>query len=175
MPVRPLPAALGVLICLLGGAFAAHAAPPAPAFTLKLLESGETFDSRALIGKKPVVVRFQASWCKPCAADAAAFERAWRTYGARGVEFVAVHVQDTEGDARQFLRAHGATYPAGLDPKLRVANLFKAKGTPYTVVVDKKGEIVARLAGRADDRRLATTLDPLLREPPKKKPPRRLQ
>ena len=100
-------------------------------------------------------------------------ERVWQKYRASGVEVVALQVEDTQADARRFLR--GSTYPAGLDPQLLIANRFKAKGTPYTVVVDKRGEIVARIAGRSAETRLARVLDPLVKEPTKPKPPARLQ
>ena len=56
-----------------------------------------------------------------------------------------------------------------------IANRFKAKGTPYTIVIDKRGEIAARIAGRAGEARLARVLDPLVKEPAKRKPPARLQ
>ena len=153
----------------------ALAAPSAPAFSLKLLDSGNTLDSRSLIGKKVVVVRFQASWCRVCVDEAPGIERVWVKYRPAGVEVVGIQVQDTEADARRFLEAHGATYPAGLDPHLRIANRFGFKGTPYTVVINRRGEMVARIAGRADEARLARVLDPLVREPVRKKPPRRLQ
>lgn len=153
----------------------ALAAPSAPAFTLKRLDNGAILDSRSLIGKKVLVVRFQASWCKVCAEEAPGVERTWVKYHAAGVQVVGIQVQDTEADARRFLEAHGATYPAGLDPHLQIANRFGAKGTPYTIVISKRGETVARLAGRADEERLARVLDPLLKEPPRRKPPARLQ
>ena len=54
-------------------------------------------------------------------------------------------------------------------------NRFKAKGTPYTVVIDKRGEIVSRVAGPSGEARLARVLDPLVKEPSKRKPPARLQ
>jgi len=151
----------------------AVAAPSAPAFSVKLLDGGKTLDSRSLIGKKVLVVRFQASWCKVCVEEAPVMERVWQKYRASGVEVVGLQVEDTQADARRFLRA--STYPAGLDPQLLIANRFKAKGTPYTVVVDRRGEIVARIAGRSGEARLARVLDPLVKEPTKPKPPARLQ
>ncbi len=150
-------------------------APSAPAFTVRLIDSGRTFDSRSLIGKKVLVVRFQASWCDVCAEEAPGLERTWLKYRPAGVEMVGIMVEDTLADARRFLEAHGATYPAGLDPRLLIANRFKAKGTPYTIVISKRGEIVSRIPGRADEARLARVLDPLVKDPPKKKPPARLQ
>jgi cytochrome c biogenesis protein CcmG/thiol:disulfide interchange protein DsbE len=153
----------------------ALAAPAAPAFTLPRLDGGGTLDSRSFIGRKALLVRFQASWCKVCAEEAPRIERIWATYGPLGVEVIGIQIQDTEADARKFLAAHAATYPAGLDPRLRIANRFGVKGTPYTVIIDKRGEISARIAGRADEARLARLLEALLKEPPRRKPPARLR
>jgi cytochrome c biogenesis protein CcmG, thiol:disulfide interchange protein DsbE len=172
MPMRRL--LLALLVVALGTT-AAVAAPAAPALTLKLLDGGRTFDSRALIGKKVLVVRFQASWCAVCAEEAPGVERVYQKYKASGVELVAIHVQDTVGDAQRFLKAHGATYPAGLDPRLTIARRFGFKGTPYTVVISKRGEVVARISGRADETRLARALDSLVTERAKRRPPARLQ
>ena len=172
MRVRRLVLA-AVLLAL--GAGPAGAAPAAPPLTLKLLDGGGAFDSRALIGKKVLVVRFQASWCKVCAEEAAGLQRIYEKYKPSGVELVGVHVQDTMADAQRFLKAHGATYPAGLDPHLTIARRFGFKGTPYTVIINKGGEAVARMSGRADEARLGRALDPLVTERAKRRPPARLQ
>jgi peroxiredoxin len=154
----------------------AAAAPAAPAVNVKLLNGGEPFDSRNLLGKKALVLRFQASWCKVCAAEADGLERVYQAYRDRDVEFLAVHIQDTEADARRFLTEHHATYPAGLDLRLRIANRFGFRGTPYTVVVDRRGEMVARIHGSADETRITRTLDAVLTpKPARKPPPKRLQ
>ena len=165
--------ALIAAVVLIGSS--AMAAPSAPAFTLRLLADARTFDSRALIGKDVLVLRFQASWCRVCVEEAPGLQRIYLKYKPRGVEVVGIQVQDTAEDASRFLKAHGATYPAGLDPYLRIANRFGVKGTPYIVVIDKRGEVAARIRGRADEARLARVLDPLLKEPFQRKPPARLQ
>ena len=141
----------------------AVAAPAAPAIRVRLLDSGETFDSRLLLGKKVLVVRFQASWCKTCAAQAAGVQRVHERYQDRDVEFLALHVEDTERDARRFLRAHRTTYHTALDPDVRVANRFGFKRAPYTIVINKRGEIVARLEATADEARLAAAIDSALK------------
>ena len=160
--------ALGALLI---AASPAAAAPAAPAFTITLLDGPGHFDSRAHLGKHVLVVRFQASWCKACNEEAEALERVYKKYRASGVELVSVQVQDTEADARHFLEVNKATYPAGLDPRLKIANRFGFRGTPYTVVISKRGEIVARLHGRSDEARLARILDPLVKRPPGPKAP----
>ena len=166
---------LAAALVLAVAAAPALAAPSAPAFTFALVDGSGSFDSRAFIGKKVLVVRFQASWCKPCAEEAPGVQRTYAKYRPSGVEVVAIHVQDTAADARRFLKAHGATYPAGLDPRLTIANRFGFKGTPYTVVINQRGEVAARLPGRTDEARLARVLDPLVKPPAPRKPPTALR
>ena len=140
----------------------AWAAPAAPGFRVRLLDGKRTVDSRELIGKKIVVVRFQASYCTPCAKESPALARLADRYRARGVEVLALHVQDTATDVRRLVTAHKVTYPVALDPRLTLGNRFGFRGTPYTVVIDKKGEIVARLRGESAVARLPRILDGLL-------------
>jgi peroxiredoxin len=165
---RAFPCLLALLLAALPGG-AALAAPAAPAFRVKLLDSGRVMDSRDLIGKKVVVVRFQASWCKPCVQESAALSRLAERYRTRGVEVIALHVQDTAADVRRFVRASKVTYPVAIDPKLVVGNRFGARGTPYTVVIDKKGEIAARLRGESAVTKLPKILDAALAVLPSRK------
>ncbi len=144
----------------------AHAAPAAPSLRVKLLDSPRTLDSRDLLGKKVLVVRFQASYCKACAKEAAGFGRVVDRYRGRGVEFLALHVQDTVGDTRRFVRAHRINYAVALDPRLTIGNRFGFKGTPFTVVVNRKGEIAARIVGESAPSRLPAILDEALAQSP---------
>jgi peroxiredoxin len=141
----------------------AEAAPAAPGFRVRLLDSGRIVDSRELIGKKVLVLRFQASYCKPCARESAGLSRLAERYRARNVDVLAIHVQDTAADARKFVRANRVSYPVALDPRLTMGNQYGFKGSPYTVVVDRKGEIVARIVGESAVTKLPPILDDLLR------------
>ncbi|HZF05994.1 MAG TPA: TlpA disulfide reductase family protein [Patescibacteria group bacterium] len=156
---------LFVLAALLALTSTVAAAPAAPGFKVRLLD-GRSLDSRDLIGKKILVLRFQASYCKPCARESPALARLTERYRGRGVEVLAVHVQDAVVDVRRFMRANKVTYPVALDPKLTIGNRFGFKGTPYTVVVDRQGEIVARLLGESAVTRLPRVLDEILKKEP---------
>ena len=151
----------------------AAAPPAAPPVRVTVLQDGSTFDSRSLIGKKVLVLRFQASWCKPCAAQAAGLERVYQRYRERDVEVLAIHVDDPEPNARAFLKYHRASYAAALDPGLRVANRFGFKRAPYTVIINKRGEIAARLDATADEARLRSAIDAALKAPPRRGAPTR--
>ena len=80
-----------------------------------------------MMGKKVVVLRFQASYCKPCVKESAALSRLTERYGPRGVEVLALHVQDTAADVRRFMRAQKPGYAIALDPKLVVGNRYRRR------------------------------------------------
>ena len=149
-----------VLLALLG--VQAEAAPAAPGFRVRLLDGKTSLDSRNLIGKKVLVLRFQASWCRACVKESLALGQLAARYHARGVEVLAIHVQDTPVDAQRFVREQKVAYQVALDPKLSVGNRFGFKGTPYTVVVDKRGEMVARIHGESAVARLPRILEGLV-------------
>ncbi|MGH7313551.1 MAG: TlpA family protein disulfide reductase [Candidatus Rokuibacteriota bacterium] len=144
----------------------ADSPPEAPGLRVELLNFSRVVDSRELTGKKVLVVRFQASYCRACAKESWAFGRLVERYRSRGVEFVALHVQDTVADTRKFIRAQKVAYPVALDPQLTIGNRFGFKGAPYTVVMDLKGELVAQIHGESAVGRLPKILDEALREAP---------
>ena len=152
------------LLCaaLLLLAAAAHAAPSAPGFHVTTLD-GRRFDSREMLGKKVIVLRFQTSYCKACVKESAALSQVADKHRDRGVEVLAVHVQDITADVKKFLEEQKPSYAVALDPKLNLGNRFGFRGTPFTVVIDKKGEIIARVHGAGAVRRLPRTLEPLLK------------
>ncbi len=161
-----------LILLLAVSALPALAAPAAPGFSVRLLDSARTIDSRDLLEKKVLVLRFQASWCRPCVKESAALSRLAERYRGRGVEVLALHVQDTAADARRFVRTHKVAYDVALDPRLVIGNRFGFKGTPYTVVIDRKGEMVARIHGESAVTRLPRILDEVLRQ--EGKPSRKL-
>jgi peroxiredoxin len=152
--------ALALLLALATGS---EAAPAAPGFKITMIDGKTLVDSREMIGKKILVLRFQASYCKPCAKESPAFSRLYEKYRTRDVEVVALHVQDTPNDTRNFIRRNKVNYPVALDPKLTIGNTFGFKGTPYTVVIDQRGEMVAQIHGQGAVARLPRILDELLK------------
>lgn len=150
------------LAILAAPAPAAAAAPAAPPLAARLLDEDREFDSRALIGKKVLVLRFQGSWCKTCTAQAPGIQRLAEKYQNRDVEVIGVHVNDTAAEARAWRKRYKQTYGAVLDQGARMAARFGFKRAPYTVMIDKRGEIVKRITGSADEARLTKILDPLL-------------
>ena len=135
----------------------------APAFRLPRLSGRGALSTDDLEGS-PYVLNFWATWCEPCRTEMPAFEKVWGEYRRRDVVIVGVNINDDLGDARDFARDLGITYPLVVDENDELATELGVKGLPQTFFVDAAGDIVgsgARL-GLVTEAELAKTIDTML-------------
>ena len=113
---------------------------------------GKTVDLAALIGRKPVLVEFWATWCPLCQALEPRLEAARARFGDR-VEFVimAVGVNQTPRRIRRHLEEHPAPGRVLFDARGRASRAFAAPTTSYIVVLDGKGRVVYTGVGEDQD------------------------
>jgi cytochrome c biogenesis protein CcmG, thiol:disulfide interchange protein DsbE len=129
-----------------GGASASRNAlvgQAAPDFSLPVFHGGVDGSSRiklsALRGNV-VVLDFWASWCKPCAMQAAILSGIVPLH-SNNVVFVGVNTSDNPTRAREYADRQNLPYAAVLDTG-EVAEAYGASALPTLVVIDASGRVV---------------------------------
>jgi cytochrome c biogenesis protein CcmG/thiol:disulfide interchange protein DsbE len=135
-----------------------------PTVTLTSFD-GVTYNTADLKGKV-LVINFWASWCNPCALEAAEMELAWQNYKASGkVLFLGVDYVDTEPEARAYLAKFNITYPNGPDLGTRISQMFRMTGVPETYIIDQNGKLANKKIGPFDStKEIINMIDPLLKK-----------
>ena len=112
-----------------------------------------------------LVVNYWATWCAPCREEIPGFVRLQERYGSRGLQFVGIAI-DQPDKVAEFASEFRINYPLLLGG-LETIELLRQAGNragvlPYTLVIDRKGNLVSREPGGLKEARLESIIQPLL-------------
>ncbi len=110
---------------------------PAPEFRLPL-RGGKDMSLSQLRGQV-VMLNFWASWCGPCRQEMPLLESIQKKYKPLGFTMVGVNVEPDSAQAEKFLKQTPISFPVAYDRDSSVSKLFRVKGMPSTVIIDRKG------------------------------------
>ena len=105
------------------------------------LEGGDDRQLGELLGERPVVLNFFASWCVPCLQEMPDFEAVHQDVGDE-VTFVGLANRDDPEAALEMVDRTGVTYPTYGDPESSAITYFGGMVMPTTVFLDATGEVV---------------------------------
>lgn len=123
---------------------------------------------------KVMVVNFWATWCTPCQEEIPEFVETQEKFRDRGLLFVGIAL-DQADMVKKFSQEFGINYPV-LVGGLNSWPLAQAAGNrlsvlPYTVIINRSGEIVETYVGRVNLKKLEKLVVPLLKENPQVQSP----
>lgn len=103
---------------------------------------GDVVDLGALAGRRPIYLKFWATWCAPCREQMPHFARTYHELGD-DLEVVAVNTgfNDDEAAIRRYRNALGLTMPMAMDDGSLAAAL-NLRVTPQHVVIGRDGRIL---------------------------------
>jgi thiol-disulfide isomerase/thioredoxin len=118
-------------------------------FTLPAVK-GEPLKMQSLKGKT-VVLDFWATWCGPCKAQRPMYQQVEALYkGNPDVVFLSVNTDEDKKLVEPYVTAqkwsNPVYYESGLGAMLQVRQI------PTTIVLDREGQIVSRMAGFIPER-----------------------
>jgi peroxiredoxin len=128
-----------LLVLLAGNAKSVELTQPAPDFTLKSL-AGENLRLKEYRGKV-VLVNFWASWCGPCRQEMPILDKIHQRYAPMGFTVLGVNVDKKSDKARQIAERLDVSFPLLLDQQQTVSEQYQVSAMPYTLLVDRDGEV----------------------------------
>jgi thiol-disulfide isomerase/thioredoxin len=90
-----------------------------------------------------VLLDFWASWCEPCKKELPLLDKMAPRLRARGVEIVAVNIDDNRDKAAEFVRSHGLHLTVVTDGAKKIVGAWEPPKMPSSFVVDKGGVVRA--------------------------------
>lgn len=140
--------------------------PPGKRLPAPKLE-GTTLDGASLslsdLTGKVVVINVWGSWCAPCRAETPDLVRLANETADRAVRFVGINTRDNRDAAKAFVRNFNVPYPSVRDNNGEVLLAFRdtipTTVVPTTVVIDRQGQVAARVIGPVSYNTLKGLLD----------------
>jgi peroxiredoxin len=137
---------LGVLVgaafalALLGSREAEQVGRPAPACALTSIDGAEEVALAPDRGKV-LWIDFWASWCRSCTESFPFLSALDRDFRARGLEIVAVNLDEEPEDAEAFLSRHAVRFELAADRSGRCPRAFGVEALPSSYLIDRHGVI----------------------------------
>jgi thiol-disulfide isomerase/thioredoxin len=124
--------------------------------------SGMTLSGKEFIfnSGQVAVVNVWASWCSPCRAEIPTLIELSEQYPQ--VQFMGILTRDNPATAEAFARRFAMPYPTFIDDSLLIGfkGTLPANAIPSTVLLDKNGNVAARISGEVT----LTSLSKLIRK-----------
>jgi cytochrome c biogenesis protein CcmG/thiol:disulfide interchange protein DsbE len=141
MTIRPAARAMAALIVVASAVIVSGAAAVMPAPPLELRAGDGSTTRLADLKGRVVLIDFWASWCGPCRASFPALDALYRELHDRGLEVLAINLDQQRSRADAFLAAYPHAMTVLFDPAGESPEAFKVRAMPTSVLVDRAGNI----------------------------------
>jgi cytochrome c biogenesis protein CcmG, thiol:disulfide interchange protein DsbE len=132
---------MAAFVAAAGGAVPTAAERGRPAPDIRLHDSAGVDLKLSDLRGKVVVVDFWASWCAPCRKSFPALVDLQSLYGSKGLEVIAVNVDQQRRDAEAFLSAQPPGLRIVFDERGTTPKAFQVQAMPSSFVIGRDGTV----------------------------------
>lgn len=102
-----------------------------------------------LLEKGPVMISFWATWCTPCKEEMKKLSPVYEKYRDQGFTYLAINQDNQKSLAKvkSYIMANGYEFPVVLDTDKKVFEAYNGIGIPYSLLIDKNKNIIAKHLG----------------------------
>ena len=120
--------------------FALSEGEPLPPFDTEDID-GNPVDLKEIIGQKPIMFVFWASWCPSCFFEVPKLNALYKEFSPQGMEFFGINVDqnDSINQAFKFMGKAKMRYPVIYDTGSVITKNYGVPGVPTIIIVNKKG------------------------------------
>ena len=115
----------------------------APNFVLENLY-GDYVELSEELGDGPILLSFWATWCKPCLEELSELKEVYNNYKDKGFKLFAISTDNerTVAKVKSYVKSKSYDFPVLYDTNSEVARLYYARAVPFSVLIDKDGNII---------------------------------
>lgn len=117
---------------------------PAPSFRITTL-AGDTVDLADSLGKRPIYLKFWATWCKYCIYELPHAQQVFNQYGDKvTVLLINVGMNDSADNIHKAYSKAKVSLPTAIDTNGEIVASYGVVGTPNHILIDATGRLLYR-------------------------------
>ncbi|NUM72585.1 MAG: TlpA family protein disulfide reductase [Ignavibacteriaceae bacterium] len=130
--------------------------------------NGDIVSVSELIKNGPVLINFWALWCQPCKAEMKHLKNIYEKYADKGFTILGVNQDSPKSLSKvnAYLSSSMIGYPVITDPNNEIFNSVNGQVMPYSLLLNKDGEVVYKHTGYlpGDEDKIEAEILKLLKE-----------
>lgn len=111
-----------------------------------------------------VVLNFWATWCVPCLDEIPILAATYKSYSRQGLVVLGASLDDAKSlkEVNAIVRKYKIKYPVFINVSAESMESFGVESVPTTILLNRNGQIVARISGKVDQFALKRRIEALL-------------